>query len=86
MIAILEILGQNPQRSLSLFLRGLGLFVIGLCFVAIGYYYHHFWQVLGIVFITIACLVSAWGYLGILSNRWFHILNRNKVTTNFKDK
>ncbi len=86
MTTILEKLGKNPQGSLSLFLRGLGLFLMGLIFIAIGYYYHYFWQIIGIFFIVIACLLSAWGYLGIFANRWFHILNKHKSTTNFKDE
>jgi len=83
---LLEKLGQNPQRSLSIFLWGLGVFVIGLAFVAMGYYHHHFWQIVGITLIGIACLISAWGYLGVFANRWFHILNKHKPTTNFKDE
>lgn len=70
-------LGQDPKRSLSLFLSGLGLFIIGLIFIAIGYFYHHIWQILGIFIIALACAVAAWGYLGIFSNRWFHIINQH---------
>lgn len=75
---LLEKLGQNPQRSLTLFLRGLGLFVIGLFFVGLGYFYHHSWQVIGIITLGIACLLAAWGYLGIFANRWLNILYRTK--------
>lgn len=82
MIKLLEKLGQDPQRSLMLFVRGLGLFVLGLCFVALGYYYHHFWQVIGIGIVGIACLISAWGYIGIFANRWLNIFYR----TNPKNK
>ena len=78
MKSILEKLGQDPRRSLLLFLRGLGLFVIGLVFVALGYFYHHLWQVLGIIIVAISCLLAAWGYLGIFSNRWLNILYRTK--------
>jgi len=76
---LLAKLGQNPQRSLTIFLRGLGLFALGLIFIAIGYFYHHLWQVLGLVIIAFACLIAAWGYLGIFANRWFNILNRHKT-------
>jgi len=75
--AILEKLGQDPQRSLSLFLRGLGLFAIGACFIFIGYYYHYFWQIAGIVFLAVGIIFSAWGYSGIFANRLLNIFNRN---------
>jgi hypothetical protein len=74
---LLAILGQNPKRSLSIFLSGLGLFSIGLVFIAIGYFYHHIWQMIGIFILAIACALAIWGYLGLFANRWFHILNRN---------
>ncbi|MBL4942565.1 MAG: hypothetical protein JKY81_13000 [Colwellia sp.] len=75
---LLAKLGQDPQRSLSIFLTGLGLFVLGLIFIAIGYFNHHLWQVAGLIILALACLVAAWGYLGIFANRWFTILNRHK--------
>ncbi|KGJ97460.1 hypothetical protein [Colwellia psychrerythraea] len=78
MIKLLEKLGQNPQRSLTLFLRGLGLFVLGLLFVALGYFYHHLWQVAGVAILSLACLISAWGYLGIFANRWLNIIYRTR--------
>ena len=75
---LLAKLGQDPQRSLTIFLRGLGLFVVGLIFIALGYYHHHLWQGLGIIILAFACIIAAWGYLGIFANRWFNILNRHK--------
>lgn len=75
---LLAKLGQNPQRSLSIFLRGFGLFIIGLGFIALGYFYHYLWQVVGIVIIAFACIIAAWGYLGIFANRWFTLLNKHK--------
>jgi hypothetical protein len=78
MIKLLERIGHNPQLSLTLFLRGLGLFVIGLLFVALGYFHHHLWQMIGIIILTLACLLAAWGYLGIFSNRWLNILYRTR--------
>lgn len=82
---ILEKLGQNPQRSLTLFLRGLGLFIIGLIFVGLGYFYHHLWQIVGIAVLGISCLIAAWGYLGIFANRWLNILYKTQVKSkNFK--
>ena len=73
---LLAKLGQDPKRSLTIFLMGLGLFAIGLIFIAIGYFYHHFWQILGIIILAFACVIAAWGYLGIFANRWFNILNK----------
>lgn len=78
MKSLLEKLGQNPQRSLQIFLRGLGLFILSLGFIALGYFYHHLWQVVGLALLVIACLIAAWGYLGIFANRWLQILNRHK--------
>lgn len=80
MNSLLAKLGQNPQRSLSLFLRGLGLFVIGLLFIALGYFHHHLWQLPGLLILACACVMATWGYLGIFANRWFNILNRGKLT------
>jgi len=74
---LLAKLGQDPKRSLSIFLAGLGLFVIGLIFITIGYFYHHTWQILGLLILAVACAIAAWGYLGIFANRWFNILNRH---------
>jgi len=79
MNSLLAKLGQDPKRSLSIFLRGLGLFILGLSFIAIGYFNHHLWQIIGLIIITFACLIAAWGYLGIFVNRWFNILNKRKA-------
>jgi len=70
---ILEKLGQDPQRSLSIFMRGLGLFIVGIFFVFLGYYTHHYWQIAGIVILGISVLVAAFGYLGIFANRLLNI-------------
>ena len=78
MNSLLAKLGQDPKRSLSIFLFGLGLFALGLLCIAIGYFNHHVWQIIGLIILTLACLIAAWGYLGIFANRWFHILNRRK--------
>jgi hypothetical protein len=74
---LLAKLGQDPKRSLSIFLTGLGLFVFGLVFIALGYFYHHIWQMLGLLILACACTTSAWGYLGLFTNRWFNILNQH---------
>jgi uncharacterized membrane protein YqjE len=59
---LLEKLGQDPQRSLTLFLRGLGLFSLGVCLIFLGYFYHHFWQIAGIAFLGLGIIFSIWGY------------------------
>lgn len=76
---LLAFLGQDPQRSLTIFLRGLGLFVLGLFFIALGYFYHHLWQLIGLAVLAIACALAIWGYVGIFANRWFYILNRSQI-------
>jgi len=73
--AILEKLGQDPQRSLTLFLRGLGLFVIGVCLIFLGYFHHHFWQIAGIVFLAFGAIFSIWGYAGIFANRLLNMFS-----------
>jgi hypothetical protein len=79
MYKLLEKLGQNPQGSLRMFLCGLGLFFIALIFIALGYFYHHLWQLIGIVLLVIACCLSAFGYLGLFANRWLNVFYQNKT-------
>jgi len=79
MYKMLEILGQDPQKSLRLFLSGLGLFFIALVFVILGYFYHYLWQIMGIITMICACLLAAWGYLGIFANRWLTVFYQNKI-------
>jgi len=74
---LLAKLGQDPTRSLMIFLRGLGLFVLGLMLIALGYFYHHVWQIIGLFVLAFACVIAAWGYIGIFANRWFNILNKH---------
>jgi hypothetical protein len=74
---ILEKLGQDPQRSLTLFIRGLGLFAIGALLIFIGYYFHYFWQMIGISFLAIGIILSIWGYSGIFANRLLNIFSRH---------
>jgi len=75
---LLEKLGQDPQRSLALFLRGLGLFVIGIVLIFLGYFYHHFWQMAGIVILGLGIIFSIWGYAGIFANRLLHMFTPPK--------
>ncbi len=76
---LLAKLGQNPRHSLTIFLRGIGLFVLSILFIGLGYFYHHLWQLVGILLLIFACAMAAWGYLGIFANRWFNILNRTRT-------
>lgn len=76
---LLAKLGRDPKRSLLIFLTGLGLFSLGLLFIAIGYFNHHLWQVVGLILTAVACIIAAWGYLGVFANRWFNILNKRKL-------
>lgn len=75
---ILEKLGQDPKLSMKRFIQGIGLFVIGVLFIFLGYYQHHLWQVLGIIFLSLGSIVAAWGYIGLFANRLYHIFNRHK--------
>jgi hypothetical protein len=81
-MGILEKIGQDPQRSLVLFIRGLGLFAIGACLIFIGYYYHYFWQVIGIAFLAFGIFFSIWGYCGIFANRLLNIFDRRSNKSN----
>lgn len=78
---ILEKLGQDPKRSLLIFVRGLGLFIIGVILIFIGYYSHHYWQILGIVFLAIGILIAAYGYIGIFANRLLKITENRSNNT-----
>lgn len=78
LIMLFEKLGQNPPRSLALFLSGIGLFFVGLSLITVGYFHHHWWQIIGLVMVFCACTFSAWGYLGIFANRWLTIIYTNQ--------
>jgi len=69
MASLFAKLGQHPQRSMALFLKGLGLFLIGAAFVALGYYQQYWWQIIGLVFLAVGAAIAAIGYLGIFANR-----------------
>ncbi len=78
---ILEKLGQDPQRSLQLFIRGLGFFIIGVILIFIGYYTHHYWQIIGLLFLAIGILFSIYGYIGMFANRLLNIVERRSNKT-----
>ncbi len=77
-MSLLEKLGQDPQRSMQLFLCGLGLFVFGAALIFIGLYYSHIWQIIGIAVLALGCLIAIYGYIGLFANRLYHIVNRTK--------
>lgn len=81
---LLEKLGQDPKRSLTLFLRGLGLFVIGAALIALGYFSQPIWQVPGLVLLGLGIGFAAWGYLGIFANRLLLIFSRTKDRNSHK--
>jgi hypothetical protein len=74
--SLLSRLGQNPQLSVKRFVAGCGLFAVGLGFIALGYFYHHLWQVPGFMLLALGCLLAAWGYIGIFANRLLTIFQR----------
>jgi hypothetical protein len=77
-MSLLEKLGQDPQRSMQRFLSGLGLFSIGACFIFLGLYQSHIWQIIGIIFLVLGGLLAIYGYAGLFANRLYHIFNRTK--------
>ncbi|MFT6193713.1 MAG: putative MFS family arabinose efflux permease [Cognaticolwellia sp.] len=77
-MSLLEKTGQDPQRSMQRFFSGLGLFIIGACFIFFGYYQHYLWQMLGMVILACGCLLAIYGYIGLFANRLYHIFNRTK--------
>lgn len=84
MKSLLEVLGQNPQKSLRTFMVGFGLFLSGAGFIALGYYTHHYWQMLGIFILAIGCLISAYGYIGIFASRLNASLSKHKPKSDIK--
>ena len=77
-MSLLEKIGQNPQRSMQRFLCGLGLFVLGACFILLGLYQSHIWQIIGLILLACGCLLAIYGYIGMFANRLYHIVNRTK--------
>ncbi len=77
-MSLLEKLGQDPQRSMQMFLSGLGLFVFGACLIFLGLYQSHIWQILGLIVLAIGSLLASYGYIGVFANRLYHIFNRQR--------
>ena len=84
MKSLFQMLGQNPQKSLRIFITGFGLFILGAACIALGYYFHHYWQILGLATLALGCLISAYGYLGIFASRLSASLNKHKPNSNIK--
>ena len=74
---MLNKLGQDPQKSLKTFVKGLGFFIVGVLFIFLGYYQHHYWQILGLIFLVLGLCIAAWGYIGLFANRLLNIFNKN---------
>jgi hypothetical protein len=78
MRSLLEKLGQDPRRSIALFSKGLGLFIVGVMLILLGYYQQYWWQIPGIFFLALGSAISAWAYLGIFANRLLSIFNKHR--------
>ena len=83
MTNILEKLGQDPKRNMALFIKGIGLFVVGIILIFLGYYQHHVWQIIGIVFLALGGAISAWAYIRLFANRLYQIFNRPPPSDKF---
>lgn len=60
-------------------MRGLGLFAIGVLCIFIGYYFHYYWQIVGLLFLAPAILLAVYGYIGMFANRLLNITQRRKL-------
>ena len=68
--------GSNDKLSLRWFLGGLSLFALAGGFIAAGYYYQYWLQTIGLAIAIPATIITLYGYLGILANRFAQILGR----------
>ncbi len=71
-------LGSNPKRSVKYFIAGLLLCCVAGGFIALGYYHHHLYQVIGLAIALPAILIMAYGYLGIFANRFAQVIQPKK--------
>ena len=67
-------LGQNPKQSLKRFFIGLGLFLLAVFFITLGYYLQAWIQVIGLLILIPALFFAGWGYLGIFANRFSQVI------------
>lgn len=68
-------LGSNPKQSVKRFGLGMLLFMLAMVAIALGYWQHYAWQMLGLAILPFALWFSGWGYLGIFANRFAQFLN-----------
>ncbi len=79
-------LGSEPKLSLRRFLTGLVLFAVGASLIALGYYGHYAWQIVGLIVLLPALFFAAWGYLGIFANRFSQIIAATDPSALLDDK
>ncbi len=68
--------GKDDKRSLRWFLAGLLLFAVAGGFIALGYHFEYWLQIIGLVIAIPALICTLYGYLGILANRLAQIIKR----------
>jgi len=61
--------GSSPKQSVRWFVAGLMCFLIGLIAIYLGPVIHIWLQLAGLIFMAVALLLAARGYIGILANR-----------------
>jgi hypothetical protein len=69
-------LGSNNKGNLRWFLIGMLLFFVSGGFIALGYYYQHWYQIIAMVIAVPAVILMGYGYLGMLANRFAQIWKR----------
>lgn len=67
-------LGSNPKRSVKFFVVGLLLAALAGGFIALGYYRQHWYQIAGLIIALPAIGLMAYGYIGILANRFAQVI------------
>lgn len=77
---ILYRLGSEPKLSLKRFLLGVALFVISASTIGYGYFYHHLFQIAGLITLPFALFFAIYGYLGIFANRFSQVISANTQT------
>ncbi|NQZ10732.1 MAG: hypothetical protein HRT35_26570 [Algicola sp.] len=69
-------LGSNNKNNLRWFLTGMLLFAVSGGFIALGYYYQYWYQIIGMVIAVPAVILMGYGYLRMLANRFAQIWKR----------
>lgn len=70
-------LGSQPKKSLRFFLIGIGLFLVSMSLIALGYVYSHYFQIAGLVILPFAFVTAIYGYIGIFANRLSQFLDQS---------